>query len=453
MIIIKLPAFIWGYPLLMPELVWQITGSKLSEGSVLYRDLYETVEPFSAGLYYILSNVFGSSHHVYLVFALILTFLQAILFNFIISINNLFPERNYVPALLYVILSSMFIGFYTLSPVLLGTTFILFAIHFIFVLIRTGDRDEEIFYTGALIAIASLFYFPFFVFLLLAILVFLFFTPGNVRKYFVLLMGFIFPFLLTGTYYFVRDGLDEFAYCLSYSLFTHADILVSLKAMILVMLLPSIYLILSFAIISIYSRYINYQYVGIRVLGLCLVFSIISIYFSDSISPIQLFVLVPVLSFFIAHGLLLIKNKWIREVAFLVFAVVILTINYKYLFNLHHGIIPDSYQNMIVKKKPELPFELKGSKILVLGNDISYYQDNKIGGPYFDWKLSKKYFYDLNNYENVASIYNELSKDLPEVIIDKENLTPKLFDKIPELGNKYKKAGNYNVYLLKTGKY
>jgi hypothetical protein len=189
------------------------------------------------------------------------------------------------------------------------------------------------------------------------------------------------------------------------------------------------------------------------VLGLCLVFSIISIYFSDSISPIQLFVLVPVLSFFIAHGLLLIKNKWIREVAFLVFAVVILTINYKYLFNLHHGIIPDSYQNMIVKKKPELPFELKGSKILVLGNDISYYQDNKIGGPYFDWKLSKKYFYDLNNYENVASIYNELSKDLPEVIIDKENLTPKLFDKIPELGNKYKKAGNYNVYLLKTGKY
>ena len=448
LVLIRLPSLIYGYPLLIPELIWQLSGEKMGDGFLLYRDIWEGIEPFSGGVYFLIDKIFGKSQPVYQILSLILVFIQAVLFNFILNINNVYPERTLVPALLYVIFSSLFFDFYTLSPVLMGMTFVILAMHFVFLQIRTVDDDENLFYTGLLVATSSLFYFPFFLFVLMALLAFLLFSPSSLRKYFVLLSGFFFPYTVACTYYFIRDGLDEFIYCLFYSSFVHTEFLVTGKILIFTLAIPVIIFALSIFVIATNSRYINYQYVTMRIFGVWLILSVATLYFSRTISTFQLFVCVPPLSFFAAHFFLLTKNKYIREISFAAFSIIILWINYGVLYSFAFKKNPVNYEAMIVDRlKADMPAEIKNKKMLVLGDDRSYYVNNKSATPYVNWDLSQKHFKDLNNFNNISEIYKNFLKDMPDVIIDKEKIAPRLFAKIPQLGEQFRKMDGYDIYI------
>lgn len=448
LVIIRLPALIYGYPLLLPELTWQLIGEKMSDGFILYRDIWTTTEPFSAVIYSLVDTLFGKSQFGLQFFSLILVFLQAVFFNFILSVNNLFPDRTYVPAVLYVIFSSLFIDFYTLSPPMLGMTFLILAMHFIFFQIRTSENDENIFYTGVLIAISSLFYFPFIVFILVAIISFLFFTGAVFRKYFLLITGFVFPFFVVGVYYFLRDGLDEFLYSFSHALFSDTELLVSGKTFGISSVIPAVVFLASLFVISSNSRYINYQYVGIRIFILWVILAAVTLWFTRSLTTFHVFVFVPALSFFGSHFFLLQKNKWIREVSFLTCVIVILWINYHSLYLFSRSEIPVGYEQMVVKPM-QLTQRMNGKKLLVIGAERSYYKDNRLATPYLNWELAQRHFNDLNSYENVSSIYGNFSKDMPEVIIDQENKLPKLFHRLPKLAQEYRRQEGNNLYFRK----
>jgi hypothetical protein len=449
LIIIRLPVLLYGYPLLVPELSWLLTGEKMSDGFVLYKDIWNVIEPFSAGTYYLLDSIFGKSQIAYQVFSLILVFLQAVIFNLVLSANNLYPDRTYVPALLYIIFSSLFFDFYTLSPILMGLTFLIFTLHFIFFQIRIAENDENIFYTGALIAISSLFYFPFFIFLFFTILVFLLYSPSSPRKYILLTVGFIFPYLVVGVYYFWKDGLDSFADSMAFRLFSDTRALVSGKIIAMTLAIPFSILLLSLVLVQIYSRYINYQYIALKIFGFWLVFSVGTLYLTHLLSTFQLFIFVPAFAFFGAHYFLLVKNKKVREVTFFFTWAIILWVNYGILFKFAFTKNPVSYENMIVQPVANpLPMPLKDYKILVLGDNKSYYNNNKLATPYLEWKIAKRHFSDLDDYNTVSLIYENFSKDMPDIIIDENNITPKLFQRIPLLGNEYKKVeGNFYVRL------
>ena len=154
LLLLRLPMMISGTPLLVPELDWLVIGERMNDGFGLYRDIWDTIEPLSAGVYFMLDKLFGKSQLSYQIVALILLYLQALLFNLVININNLFNERTLVPGLLYVLFASLFFDFLTLSPVLMGLPFLILALHFIFIQMRSGTDDESIlFYSSA-------FYFP-----------------------------------------------------------------------------------------------------------------------------------------------------------------------------------------------------------------------------------------------------------------------------------------------------
>jgi hypothetical protein len=450
LVIIRLPVFLYGYPLLLPELTWQIIGEKMGDGFVLYRDVWTTLEPFSAGTYFVIDGIFGKSQFVYQFLTLVLIFLQAIIFNFVLSINNLYPERTYVPALLYVLFSSLFLDFYTLSPPLLGMTFIIVAFHFVFFQIRTADDDENVFYTGILIAIASLFYFPYLIFILLAILSFLFFSGAALRKYLLLIIGFVFPFLLVGVYFFLRDALGNFLLSVTTSIFSDTELLVSGKTLGISLIVPLVLMGVSVLIIYAYSRYINYQYVAIRIFSFWIVLSLITLYLTRGLSAYHLFVFVPTLAFFATHFFTLVKNNLVREISFAVCVIVILWINYHVLYQLSVKKDTTVYGEMIVKEIPEYA-AIKNKKILVLGNERSYYNHNQLATPYLNWDLAQKHFQDLDNYHNVSTIYGNFKKDMPEVIIDEDKIAPKLFERLPELKSQYELQGK-NMYIQKGKK-
>ena len=82
--------------------------------------------------------------------------------------------------------------------------------------------------------------------------------------------------------------------------------------------------------------------------------------------------------------------------------------------------------------------KIKNKRVLVLGDGIEEYKNNYVATPYLNWNLAKYELENLDNYDNVISILRNFEKDLPDIIIDKVNLAPKLFKRIPALERRYK---------------
>jgi hypothetical protein len=448
LLIIRLPMMISGTPLLVPELDWMLIGERMNMGFGLYKDIWDTIEPLSAGVYFILNKLFGKSQLSYQIITLLLIYFQALLFNLIININNLFNERTLIPGLLYIIFSSLFFDFLTLSPMFMGITFLMLALHFLFIQMRSGLSDESIFYTGLFTGIASLFCLPLSVFLFMVMISFLLFTGLTLRKCLILFVSFLFPGLIASVYFLCNDSLGLFIMNYFLPLFTmEKQKFISNNGILAILLIPGVLFAVSLFLISQKSKYINYQYNCLRVMGLWLVFGLIVITINIQQAPYQLLIFAPGLAYFCTHYFILVKSRLIRELTFLFSAVLILTLSYGGLYNFVFKKKPVDYDKMLVKSQGLLPAEIKDYKILVMGENFSYYDNNKAATPYLNWKLSLRHFSDLDNYYNLSQIYEYFQQDMPEVIIDERGLAESLFSKIPPLKEKYRKMEGTNIYF------
>jgi hypothetical protein len=450
LMIIRLPMIISGAPLLLPELDWLLIGERMNQGFGLYKDIWDTIEPLSAGAYYLLNKMFGRSQISYQIMALIFVYFQALLFNLIININNLFNERTLIPGLLYILFSTLFFDSLTLSPMLMGLTFLMLALHFIFLQMRSGTDDESVFYTGVSIGIASLFCLPLCVFLFMAMISFFLFTGLNLRKFLILFISFLFPGLMASVYFLCNDSLGLFMMNYLLPLFTmEKQRLLSNNGMLTILFIPGILFAVSLFLISQKSKYINYQYNCLRTMGLWLGFGLLAIIISLQKISYELMILTPGLAYFCTHYFILVRSRLIREFTFFGAAILIFILNYGGLYGFAFKKKPVEIDKMLVKSQGLLPAEIKDYKILVLGQTFSYYENNKASTPYMNWSLSLRHFSDLNNYYNLSQIYQNFQKDMPEVIIDERGLAEDLFSKIPPLKNKYRKLEGTFMYFRK----
>jgi hypothetical protein len=81
----------------------------------------------------------------------------------------------------------------------------------------------------------------------------------------------------------------------------------------------------------------------------------------------------------------------------------------------------------------------------VLGDGMSEYLNNYPATPYLNWNLATYDLENLDRYENVINILKNFEQDPPEYIIDRRNIVPKLFQRIPALSRRYKKISD-SVY-------
>lgn len=144
--------------------------------------------------------------------ALILVIAQSFLMNYIVNENEVLTRPSFLPAALYAIFMSSNKAMLILHPLIFGNFFLLLAIHRLLTSYRKDKGFSNFFDAGFLIAIASLFYFPYIVFfpLLAAALVIL--RPFNWREWMISVCGLLAPYILTGTVYFMIDRLDYLVY-------------------------------------------------------------------------------------------------------------------------------------------------------------------------------------------------------------------------------------------------
>ena len=443
LILVWIPGLL-SNPLTLPELNWMITGERLGGGNILYRDLWTEVAPFSAGVYWVLDIFFGRSQAAYMILALVLISFQCVIFNRILLKNDSFRQPNYVPAVIYASLSILSFDFMTLSPQLMATTFLLLAMDFAFTHIMARvKQDEKIQYIGLFLLAATLFYFPYFIFLIGFLLVLLIFTGTVARRFFLILYGYLLPLVLTGIYYWYREGLEYFwNQFLTMDFFQNERKLMSSNSMMLVAGMPLTFIIFSFIRLFGRTRYTNFQITLIQVVLLLFIFAGLGYWISPTKPPHALIIFLPFAAFLISHFFMLIKSKFFSEMAFLSFLVLIILWNFgtRYQFSPTSERIDYSDLKVSTSRWDE---KASGKNIMILTPDINVLNVSKLASPFLNWRVSKEVFENPDVYENIILVYKSLEKEKPDLIIDPQGVMGEFFKKMPGLESKYNQAGEF----------
>lgn len=445
----KLPAFYGSVPLTEPELKWMLLGEKLAENdAVMYKDVWDDTAPLAAGTYWLLHEVFGRSHLTYQILGFVLILVQCVLFNYLLLRNKAYNENTYVPALIYGLLMFSFFQFYTLSPALISLTFVLLAINNAFFDIEHKTAVNSLLSTGMLMAIASLFYLPSLILVVALLFSYLLFTGTTPKSYFLFLYGLALPWLLIIVYYYWNNALFEFYINYVYAVvFLEYSSYMDYSMLIYIVIVPFIFLMLSFVKLFEAKRFTNFQERFQQTMFFLFIMALVAWWISNNRMPALLVLFIPVGAFYISHFFLLIRRRFITEIVFSVFFLTMLFVHFSSLYQWSPVSNYLNYSKLLVQ--PTEYDELAANKkILFIGTDLSVYKNSSLATPYLNWKLSSMQLAQPEYYDNLLAIYHHFSTDKPEVIIDTKGVMEQLYQKVPALNVEYKKGKKENVYIL-----
>lgn len=142
--------------------------------------------------------------------ASMLVFIQALLLNLLVNRYNLLSRSSFLPALMYVTVSSLFTPFLVLSPPLICNFLVIWMLFKLFDLYKGDGALSTAYDLGMIVAIGTLIYFPF-IFLFLAIWVALvIFRPFNWREWVAGIMGYGTVFFFLAVFYYLHNQFNQF---------------------------------------------------------------------------------------------------------------------------------------------------------------------------------------------------------------------------------------------------
>lgn len=424
-----------------------VIGEKINSGALLYSELWDITGLPAAWVYAFIDLIVGRSILVYQIIALLIFFFQIGFFNFIALKHKMYHENNYLPALFGGLLGLSLFNILSLSPALMGLTFILFSINNLLNYIASRDKqDGSLINIGIQIGIASLFYLPYFLFLFVHIASMLFFTSTQQRRYMLLLYGITFPSILIGLYYAWHGHLIDFLNNYYLSLFTvlPEKVLDPLQLLKALGLTATLFVIASLKTLTSFGFNVFQARIQ-KVMFLCfLISALIVLVYANKTGEIFI-IFIPWTAFFFSHFFLSIRHKIKRELYFLSYFIVVLVLYFGFTFQWFR-----IYEHEQILVRQGLPGSVvyADKRIVVLGADIRPYYFAKAATPYLNWELSKWQVEELSYYDNLESIDRNFRQDMPEYIIDETGLAPRLFYSMPLLGAEYETAGK-GVYKRK----
>jgi len=103
------------------------------------------------------------------------------------------------------------------------------------------------------------------------------------------------------------------------------------------------------------------------------------------------------------------------------------------------------YSRMYINAARKQP-PVANKTVMVLGDDLSVYRNNRLGGYFLDWRLSERTLNGVQYYDHVLKIDEMFRTFPPDVILDQRGMFPSLAGRIPTLTTRYKKQGE-NLYV------
>ncbi len=438
LVLVRLPAYLSGLPLLVPELQWMLLGEQLDKGLMLYADVWDSTAPLAALVYAGIGAVFGRSQGAYQALALLISAVQVVYFNELMNRRGAFSERSYLPGLMYLVVLSTSVDSFTLSPALMATLPLLLALSTLLKQLDRAGATDDVFEIGFYVSAALLFYPPAGLFILWAFVSLLLYSGASFRQHALLVFGFLFPLLITLLYYYLDGNFDAFQRIFLTSVLQIRQYnLNDFRSLLLAVLLPVTFAVLGFLRMLNSGRSTNFQSRVQQIMAFWVVTAVLSIALMSFLAPMQFVPFVPCIAFFCVYFFTTFRKQWRAEVLFLLFFGGVLAIGYQAVASN----TPTGQLANLRLKPAALPAEIRGKRIIVLGDALSEYQNNYPATPYLNWNLARYDLERLDNYDNVINILHNFEQDPPEYIIDRQNLVPKLFQRIPALERRYQRVG------------
>ncbi|MFC4263453.1 DUF6427 family protein [Ferruginibacter yonginensis] len=189
-ILLKLPLFIHGQ---MPQLQ-PLDG-------IFYKLLLNAIAPIGKGF----SSFYG-------VITFLLLFIQAISFNSIVNGQRLLKQHNYLTGMSYLLITSIFSEWFTLSAPLIVNTILIWIWGRLCTLYNNPNPKTSIFNIGLATGIAAFFYFPSVCFLLLIIIGIGIARPFRLQEWLLGLLGIITPIYFFASYLFINNKWSTYKY-------------------------------------------------------------------------------------------------------------------------------------------------------------------------------------------------------------------------------------------------
>lgn len=169
---------------------------------------FEILEPYTKLFINFPKDALSSEANVF--FATVIALVQALIFNRIVNNHGLLAKPSYLPALLYLTGTSLFLQFLILSPALICNFLIIIIIDKFLKLSKTGSAMSIMFDVGMLIAIGTLIYFPFILMLVMLWLSLLMYRAFSWREWISGLIGFLTIFIFVAVFYYWNDNINRF---------------------------------------------------------------------------------------------------------------------------------------------------------------------------------------------------------------------------------------------------
>ena len=425
-----------------------LVGERLAGGFSMYRDVYDNTAPLSAMVFWLIDLLAGRSFLVYRITAVVLLLLQAILLNSTLNRHNVYASKNYLPALLYLVLGSLSFEFNMLTPLLLGNTFVILSLPYIITLSKEGFDNNRLFVGGFILGLAALCYLPLAMFLLVGVFAVILFASNTFRSFLLMLCGFGFPYVVLMTYYFYIGGLDEF---LEMHLFRPWQLQVNFLRppadVAKLMAIPAIIAILSFMSATSLPQRLVFQVRFQQVMWVWMGVSLLVIFTRDEITVATFILALPPIAYFSEYLFTSGQKKWVLNTIFLVTLAGVVLLRYRSVLGINEYLALDE-SPLLLQEQPATT--ISNSTVLVLGKGSDYYINNKPVTPYLNWELAQRHFSDLDEYQAVFDVQENFEREMPTYIVDIEGLVPALKYKLPAVFNRYEQvSGDTAVYRLK----
>ena len=444
---LRLPLLWLGLPLTAAELRALLVGERLHGGALPYRDLYDGTAPLAAAFFGLLDAVLPRPVWLYRLGALLLLLLQALRLNLVFNRYDVHPERGYVAALTYLLVGSVSTDLDALSPLLLGHTFIVFALSALLPTSREGYDNRRLFRAGFLIGLGALCYLPLALFLMVGLFAVLIFAANSFRSALLLLCGFLFPYALVATFLAYNEALPEFVQFHLRPGFT--DLIASgLPAGLQLRLLVVPGLVLIGALLRSLGTVLGLVFqVKFRQLMLVwLVAAIAAAAVERGGADGVLVLLLPPLAYFSLFLWQRTRQGWLLELLLLLIINAVVVLRYRAQVPRLETLLHMPAESRFGIEPDPRYAALRGQTLLILGPDDRAYFYNHPATPYLDWALSQVDFGHLNEYAAVVRLAQKMGPTPPTYLLDQRHMVPRLKKLLPGIFSAYQPTATPGLY-------
>lgn len=166
--------------------------------------------PLSQLLFHLIHLIPISEAYTEGIISIGLLIINALLINALIFRYKIFNLTCQLPGLIYILIACSFEQWSQLSPAMISNTVLILFLDRLFALSREENALVSVFDLGLLVAVGSLFYFPFILQLITFFIGLILLRPFVLREWLAGLIGLLTPYFLSVTYFYWYDSLVTF---------------------------------------------------------------------------------------------------------------------------------------------------------------------------------------------------------------------------------------------------